>query len=291
MATIRPLTAADLPALARRLQAGFPADGYDVDNLAEKVFGDADYDETLCLAATSAVGLEGGLIGVRRGPRAFVKALTTWPDEHLADVLLADFEARVRGLGASSVEIAASAPCYFLPGVDPTDTATLRFYQARGYERSRDAFNMTSDLTADLSTDDDEARLAAAGFQLRRLTAADQPALAQFMATHFSEGWLIETSLALRRQPVSCWLAWRQDQLVAFAADEVTNPGWFGPMGTDPAFRRHGLGRVLLRLCLQDLRSRGYRQAQIGWVGPWRFYQRHCGAVISRVFWQLRKEL
>ena len=62
-------------------------------------------------------------------------------------------------------------------------------------------------------------------------------------------------------------------------------------MGTAPELRGKGLGRVLLLRCLRDLRDLGYREAQIGWVGPLDFYARHCGAQVSRVFWMLRKEL
>jgi hypothetical protein len=48
---------------------------------------------------------------------------------------------------------------------------------------------------------------------------------------------------------------------------------------------------VLLRRCLADQRAAGQRTAQIGWVGPLRFYARAVGARAERVFWLYGREL
>ncbi|NUQ01706.1 MAG: GNAT family N-acetyltransferase, partial [Armatimonadetes bacterium] len=213
-------------------------------------------------------------------------------DAAVADALLREFEAAARRLGVRELHVAGSAPNYFLPGIDPRDTLTLNYYLDRGFERLREAFNMTADLTAsNWATTAEEQALEAEGIACRRLRLEDRPALAEFMRAYFSEGWLTETCLGYQVEPVTVQVAWHQQRIVAFAAAEVTNPGWFGPMGTAPDYRRHGLGRILLRRCLADLRALGYREAQIGWVGPLGFYARHCGARVSRVFWMLRREL
>ncbi|NUP67682.1 MAG: GNAT family N-acetyltransferase, partial [Nonomuraea sp.] len=76
----------------------------------------------------------------------------------------------------------------------------------------------------------------------------------------------------------------------AFAAWGA-RPAWFGPMGTAPDARGLGLGGVLLRRCLADQRAAGQASAQIGWVGPLRFYSRAVGARAERVFWLYRRDL
>jgi GNAT superfamily N-acetyltransferase len=60
-------------------------------------------------------------------------------------------------------------------------------------------------------------------------------------------------------------------------------------MGTLDAERRRGIGAVLLKRCLADIREAGHDSAQIGWTGPVQFYQRTVGAKPDRVFWLYRK--
>jgi len=136
-----------------------------------------------------------------------------------------------------------------------------------------------------------ERRLADVGYRLARLRPEDVPEYRRFMLSCFSQGWLTESLTGLENDPVTVHVAWREGRIAAFAAAEVTNPGWFGPMGTDPAHRGHGLGRVLLWRCLRDLRHLGYREVDIAWVGPLSFYAQWCGAKVSRVFWMFRKPL
>ena len=63
------------------------------------------------------------------------------------------------------------------------------------------------------------------------------------------------------------------------------------PDGDRAGRQELGLGRVLLRRCLADQRAAGQRTAQIGWVGPLRFYSRAVGARAERVFWLYGREL
>lgn len=287
---IRNLSELDLSALARRLQAEYPRESFTIDNVWAKIGDDAGAQPSRTWLAFRDGRLTAGLIGSLQGTTAYLKVMTCGPDTAAADAVLAAFEAQVAAEGAEKLNVSGSAPSYFLPGIDPTDTATLRFYLDRGFRKEREAFNMVADLTRlDFDLSADEAALAADGIRLARLGGEDIDALAAFMREHFSEGWLTETLAALRHDPVTCHVAWHDGRIIAFAATEVTNPGWFGPMGTDPAWRRHGLGRLTLLRCLADARAMGYRQVEIGWVGPLAFYARHCGAVVDRTFWMLTR--
>lgn len=289
---LRNLTRDDLTAVARRLAAEFARGGFSAENIAFQVFDDPDYDPDLNLLAADGDRLVAVLLGVRRGESGFVKALTVHPDGDAAGRLLAEFEQRVRRAGAVKVRYSGSAPFYFQPGVEPTDTRTVTWLFDHGFQKIGDAFNMVADLAAqDFDTRDEEALASAAGYRITRLSAGDEEAFGRFVERCFSTGWRWETWTTLRWSPPTAHLAWQADEVVAFAAAEATNPGWFGPMGTDPEHREHGLGRLLLRRCLQDLKALGYREAQIGWVGPLGFYARHCEARVSRVFWLLEKLL
>jgi mycothiol synthase len=62
-------------------------------------------------------------------------------------------------------------------------------------------------------------------------------------------------------------------------------------MGTLESERQHGIGTVLLKRCLADLRAAGHRSAQIAWTGPVHFYARAVDARIDRTFWPYQKSL
>jgi mycothiol synthase len=84
-------------------------------------------------------------------------------------------------------------------------------------------------------------------------------------------------------------LAVRGDSYLGFACHGGNRSTWFGPMGTLESERQHGIGTVLLRRCLADIKAAGPVSAQIGWTGPIHFYARAVGARIDRVFWSYRK--
>lgn len=201
-------------------------------------------------------------------------------------------EETLAGLGVREVRWAGNPPCYVLPGVDVRYTPALCLAESLGYERYRAAQNMTADLaTADLSTAADEERLAAQGVSVRRATPDELPALRAWALGAFNASWAWEIEQSVLRPGAGCHVAWRGDAVLAFAGHGANRPSWFGPMGTDPAARNLGLGRVLLRRCLADQRDAGHASAQIGWVGPIPFYSRTVGARVERVFWLYRKEI
>ena len=292
MPNLRTLTDADLPLLSKRLQGEFPRESFCLHNLRQKIHNDPAAGPQHTWLAFRHGQLTAALIGSRRGSNAYVKVMTCGPDVEASDALLQRFEHQMGDEGAGKLNVSGSAPSYFLPGIDPTDTHTLSFYLDRGFRKEREAFNMVCDLTRlDTDTAADEARLQAEEVRLARLSPSDAEPLAAFMRQHFSEGWLTETLIALSNDPVTCHVAWHADRVIAFGAAEVTNPGWFGPMGTDPEWRQHGLGRITLLRCLADARALGYRRAEIGWVGPLAFYAKHCGAVVDRTFWLLSRPI
>ncbi len=292
MPTIRKAGRGRSPLLARRLQAEYPRECYGLRNVRQKIYDDPAAGPERTWLAFRHGRLTAALVGCRRGSNGFVKVMTCGPDIEAADRLLQACEQQLGEEGAAKLQVSGSAPSYFLPGIDPTDTYTLQFYLDRGFRKERESFNMLADLTR-LATDTaaEEVLLAAEGVRLARLGRGDGEPLAAFMRQHFSEGWLTETLLALTNDPVTCHVAWHEGRMIAFAATEVTNPGWFGPMGTDPAWRGRGLGRITLLRCLADARALGYRTVQIGWVGPLGFYARHCGAVVDRTFWMLSRPI
>lgn len=267
--------------------------------LAEKLDAEPPEAAASGYAALCDGAVAGWAFGVMRpcpdGPRGVVKMLAVAPAfrrRGIGAALLAAVEARIEGAGAATIRFGESAPNYLVPGVDERCGPLLRLLEGRGYARIGDTVNMTVDLAADaFATDAEEERLAAAGIAVRRAAAGDARSLEALLVAHWPP-WLPEVAAALSRRPAAVHVACGPEgAVVGFAAHDGNNvgTGWFGPMGTAPAWEGRGIGRVLLRRCLRDLCRQGLGRAVIPWVGPVAFYERHAGATVSRRFVRFEK--
>lgn len=123
------------------------------------------------------------------------------------------------------------------------------------------------------------AAVAEKGVTLRRSRAFERHTVAKFVRANFSEKWVSEVEVALTRQPVTCFIATKDREIIGFACYETTLRGFFGPTGVSEAARGMGLGKALLFKSLEGLRDLGYAYAIIGGVGPKEFYAKACGAI------------
>jgi GNAT superfamily N-acetyltransferase len=122
--------------------------------------------------------------------------------------------------------------------------------------------------------------VTAHGITLRRARAFEKHTVAAFTKAHFSEKWVSEVEVAMTRQPIACFIATRDKQIIGFACYDTTQRGFFGPTGVSEAARGLGLGKALLLKSLEALREIGYAYAIIGGVGPIEFYAKNCGAIV-----------
>lgn len=196
--------------------------------------------------------------------------------------LLGAAEEWLRAQGVRQVRFMGHPPCYAWPGIDVRYTAAACLAERAGYERYDVAWNMTADLDTDLSIDADLVRLAQHGVSVH---AGGHERVAAFAEREWNRFWAWEAANA-----TGLHYAERDGEILGFAAWGA-RPTWFGPMGTAKGAEGLGIGRVLLRRCLAEQRAAGQRSAQIGWVGPLRFYSRAVGARAERVFWLYRREL
>ena len=120
---------------------------------------------------------------------------------------------------------------------------------------------------------------AAQGVTLRRARAFEKHTVAAFARANFSEKWVSEVEVAMSRQPIACFIATRDQQILGFACYDTTQRGFFGPTGVSENARGLGLGKALLFKALEGLREIGYAYAIIGGVGPKEFYAKTCGAI------------
>lgn len=123
------------------------------------------------------------------------------------------------------------------------------------------------------------ARVTEGGVLLRRPGAYEKHLVEAFVRAHFSPKWVSEVAVAFARQPVACFIATRDREILGFACYETTAKGYFGPTGVAESARGLGLGKALLMKALEAQREAGYAYAFIGGVGPREFYARAVGAV------------
>ncbi|GAA5494972.1 Acetyltransferase (GNAT) family protein [Rubritalea squalenifaciens DSM 18772] len=116
------------------------------------------------------------------------------------------------------------------------------------------------------------------GITLRRARAYERHIVAEWVGRHFSPKWVSEVKIAFSRQPVACFIATKDKEILGFACIETTAKGFYGPTGVGEAARGTGIGKALLFMCMEALRESGYVYGVIGGVGPREFYEKVCGA-------------
>lgn len=122
-------------------------------------------------------------------------------------------------------------------------------------------------------------KVANNGVTLRRARAFEKHTVAAFVRANFSEKWVSEVEVAMTRQPVACFIATKDKEILGFACYDTTLRGFFGPTGVLESARNLGLGKALVMRSLEALREIGYAYAIIGGVGPKEFYEKNCGAI------------
>jgi GNAT superfamily N-acetyltransferase len=311
---LRPLSqsaAGDLAAAMELLAAALPLDRVDV-VAGEKLFSGNARRSGRTLGAFSPGG---ELLGVLARAGRWIKLLAVRP------------QARRKGLGTQLLqaardewrsEHAEAGPTpklrigdhpgnYLSPGLDERYEEGRAFLRARGFTEVGTNLNLRTDLDGnpcvlDAHLQPLEEKARAAGYTIRRATAADVAPLSEMVSRVFSPTWTHEVQRALG-PALGGAAAAHTPQLpegaavhvaldvegrpAAFAAHDGNNRGlgWFGPMGTLDAHRGKGLGEVLLLRCLRDVAEhRRPEGGVIAWVGPVKFYAQACGARPERRF-------
>ena len=292
---VRGAAAADIPALRRIAAQSLRWDRPDASSLVELLWPRENPE--LAVVATDGGEPVGCALGSVRGERGHVNLLMVAPGVRrrgLGKALLGALEQRLEAAGGRRIFVGGASPRFAWAGVDVRYSAAGFLLESAGYVRANQAVNMTVDLVEAGSWLDGVGNEAVAdGVTLRPLREDDRAAVTPWLAS-FGGTWLEETLATLERPGSRCHLAVRDDggpdaAYLGFACYGVNRANWFGPMGTDEASRGLGIGSVLLRRCLADLRAAGCDSAQIAWVGPTKFYAKVVDAYIDRVFWIYRK--
>lgn len=194
--------------------------------------------------------------------------------------LLAAAEDWLYDRGATEVHLGGAAPFYFWPGVPGDAMEMLCLAEAARYDAIGGELNMSIPTTFRRPEPD--------GVVLRRVVDdPDADAVVRFTLAHWP-WWVDELRRGIDQGGCHAAFDAADRNVVGFACHSVNRAAWVGPMGTDAAMRGRGTGHALLSAICIDLMTANFRDAEISWVGPVRFYAK-AGARVSRMFRSYRK--
>jgi len=290
----------DLKILTQFLQNNFDFDSITENLLDEKLSGDPFWDPQKALICHDDDQINGFMQGVIRDIRGtrfgYIKLMAvdkTYRRKGIARSLFSRLEKRFIDEQVEVVRIYDVPMNYLMPGIDPRYTEAICFAIRMGFQRFGDTSNLIVDLKgSDWNTEKEEKVLKNHGIEIKRPAALEKHDVIIFVKNEW-ELWSNEIEMAFKDDPPSIHVACLHGKIKAFSAHNANNKGtgWFGPMGTHPDLRSKGIGSILLKRCLKDLKKMGQKSAIIPWVGPIDFYAHHANARVDRVFWRYEKQL
>lgn len=298
--SIRTYSQDDLSGLTNFMNENHLFDSFTEDLLNEKLERDPVWDAgkaLICHENGVIIGFMHGVVRDIRGEKqGYIKLMAverSYRRKGVASSLFHQLESQFQNQGVNLIRIYDAPLNYFMPGVDPRYTEAVCFAKHMGFQRFGDSINMIVDLLKlDGDTEAEEKSLEYVGIEIVRPSQDDLQEVLDFV----KGDWLLwenEVRMAFADNPPSIHVARMDGQIKAFSAHNANNKGtgWFGPMGTHPDLRGKGIGRVLLKRCLNDIREMGHKTAIIPWVDPIAFYSHYAEARIERVFWRYEKKL
>lgn len=282
------------------LQNNMEYDSISEEVLNEKLSSDPGWNTNSTFVAEKSGNIVGFMQGIYRdvsGVRyGYIKLMAVekqYRKQGIAKAMYLQLEKYFEDIEVDSVRIYDVPLNYFMPGIDPRYTAAVCFAERMGFERNGDTSNLDVDLqNQDWSVDSKIKKLQSSNIEVARATDADRPELTDLLENDWKL-WQYEVDRALESSPPSIHIARLNGKIRAFSAHNANNKGtgWFGPMLTHDDLRGKGVGGVLLKLCLQDMKDEGLEKSIIPWVGPIPFYAHHANATVARVFWRYEKKL
>lgn len=282
------------------LQNNMEHDSISKEVLEEKLSGDPGWNANSTYVVEKESRIVGFMQGVYRDVRGvrygYIKLMAVEKQSRrqgMAKAMYLKLEKYFEENNVDAVRIYDVPLNYFMPGIDPLYTAAVCFAERMGFVRNGDTSNLDVELqNQDWSIETKRNKLQSNNIEVSRASDADREELTELLGSDWKL-WQYEVDRALESNPPSIHIARLNGKLRAFSAHNANNKGtgWFGPMLTHDDMRGKGIGGVLLKLCLQDMKDEGLKKSIIPWVGPIPFYAHHANATVSRVFWRYEKKL
>lgn len=125
-------------------------------------------------------------------------------------------------------------------------------------------------------------KLEKKGIKISRAMTPNLYQVTDYVEKEFGRLGKGEATVCFSRNPVSCFIASKNNEIIGFACYEATMRDYFGPTAVSKEYQHMGIGTALLVRSLEGLRDMGYAYAIIGGVGPQEFYRKTVGATVIK---------
>ncbi|HLQ71196.1 MAG TPA: GNAT family N-acetyltransferase [Bacillota bacterium] len=216
--------------------------------------------------------------------------------------LMQNGETFLKENGRKNMFFASYAPNYIFPGIDESAyPEAYRFLQEQGFKTLYSPVAMDRQLIDfEFSSDMMELKRQreSEGYTFGQATDADLYEVIQFANNVFNPDWgrAIREGV-LQGLPMHRILVARQeDNLVGFCiyGGYEGVPDRFGPFGVAPDQQGKGLGKLVLNLCLQQMKAESLHGAWFLWTGEKSaagYLYKKTGFEITRTFHVMKKEI
>lgn len=285
----------DFEEVVEFLNETMPYDKFSVELLKEQTTGDSDYDPALTFVAREKK-VEGFVLGMCRGIQSYnaIKVFSVRESKNCLETgisLLEKVEEQFIERGILNISIGRCPGKYLQPGLDARYTAIASILLKKGYQVQGVVQNMEVDLAmTDLDTEKEEKELKKEGIITRRLEKDDRQRFMDYLQKGSGGVFFYSSMLAFNNNPVSAHIALKDDKVIGHALHSVTTGHYFGHEGVSAEMQGKGIGQVLLKRCLKDIKAMGEKKAIILNAGPVYFYWKTVGARIPRLLWKMSKE-
>ena len=133
---------------------------------------------------------------------------------------------------------------------------------------------------------DIEENLLKSGIRIKKAFAPERSRIIAFARTCAKDDYSDEVQAAFSNNPVTCYIAAREKELISFACYKAAARNFFGPMAVLESERKKGCRKALLLKSLESMRELGYAYAIIGWPAnsAVSFYKKCVGAIIEELY-------
>ena len=208
--------------------------------------------------------------------------------------LMQDAIAFLKSEGRKYVFFSSYAPNYIVPGIDEsTYPEAYQFLQTLGFKKLYSPVAMDRNLV-DFSLTEETRQLKTdrevEGYTISLAKDKDLYEVIQFANITFNSDWgrAIREGI-LRGLPLErVLIARHESKVVGFClyGGYEGIPERFGPFGVDPSQQGKGLGKLLLNLCLHQMRAEGLHNAWFLWTGE----QSTAGHLYKKVGFQVTRK-
>ncbi len=110
-----------------------------------------------------------------------------------------------------------------------------------------------------------ERALLEKGIRIKRALAPDRSKVVEFAKNCTRDDYSDEVIAAFNNNPITCYIATKDKQVIGFACFEATAKNFFGPTAVSKKEHKQGIGKALLLKSLYSMQEMGYAYAIIGW--------------------------